>query len=378
MAYFDNASTTFPKMKSVYEKTMKLYGEIGVNFSRENNELSQKMTNIKIELLENIKKIFSIRDNKPVIINSSVTFSLNEILQGLDYTKIKNIYISPFEHNSVYRVLKKIELDKEINIEIIKFDKFKLDMENLKLNFLSKKPDLIVMTHASNVFGNILPVEEVFQLGKEYSAITIVDTAQTGGVLDYTRIAKLADFIVFSGHKNLYGPSGIAGYIINNTKINLSPLLYGGTGIKSEEIGMPEDIPERFEAGSPNTLGIIGLKLATDELLDIGIDNIYLQKNNNLKKLYKILDEFEGELEIYSSKENNIGIISINSIYNTPQELEMYLKEYGISVRSGMQCAPLAHKHINTPNEGTVRLSVGYFNKDEDFIILKEALEEIL
>ena len=378
MAYFDNASTTFPKMKSVYEKTMSLYEEIGINFSRENNEISQKMTAIKSNLVDNIKKIFEIKGNKQIIINSSTTFSLNEILQGLDYNKIRNVYISPFEHNSVYRVLKKIELEKGINLEVVKFNQYTLDEEELKIQFLSKKPDLIVMTHASNVFGNILPVEKIFELGKKYSAVTVVDTAQTGGILHYDKIEKYSDFIVFSGHKNLYGPSGIGGYIINNPEIKLSPLLYGGTGIKSEEIGMPEDIPERFEAGSPNTLGIIGLKLATDELLSIGIDNIYSQKSKNLMKLYEILDEFKDELEIYSVTNNNVGIISLNSKYNTPQELEMYLKEYGIIVRSGMQCAPLAHKHIKTPKEGAIRLSVGYFNKEEDFIKLREALEEIL
>lgn len=378
MAYFDNASTTFPKMKKFYSETMKIYSEIGINFSRENNEVSQRMLNLKEDLKNNIREIFCLKRDSEIIFNASATFSLNEIIQGLNYDNIKNIYISPFEHNSVYRVLKKIEKEKDININIIKFNKFELDLADLNLKFLSKKPDLVILTHASNVFGNILPVEKIFELAKQYQAITILDTAQTGGVLDFSNIINYTDYLVFSGHKNLYGPSGIGGFIINDKKISLTPLLYGGTGIKSEDIDMPEELPERFEAGSPNTLGIIGLKLATDELLEIGIENIYNKKKENLNRLYKILMEFDEDITIHSNLDNNIGIISITSKYHSPQELELYLREYDISIRRGLHCAPIAHRHLNTSKEGTIRLSVGYFNKEEEFKILEEALQEIL
>lgn len=377
MIYFDNASTTFPKMDKFYRETMEIYQSIGINFSRENNSTSMKMSDIKGKLINNIKKIYKLSDVSRVIFNSSATFSLNEIIQGLDYSKIKNVYISPFEHNSVYRVIKKIEREKNINLEIIKFNKFDLDINDLKLKFLSQKPDLIISTHASNVFGNIIPVKEIFEEGKKYDAITILDTAQTGGILDYSEIIRYTDFLVFAGHKNLYGPSGIGGYVINNEKIKLEPLLFGGTGIKSEEISMPEDLPERYEAGSPNTLGIIGLKLATDELLEIGIENIYIKKQNNLKKLMEILKEYEDELEIYSEEKNNVGIILINSKHTSPKELEIFFDEYDVIVRSGLQCSPLAYKHMGI-EEGGVRLSVGYFNKDEDFEKFENILEEVL
>ena len=377
MIYFDNASTTFPKMDKFYKETMEIYQSIGINFSRENNSTSMKMSDIKGKLINNIKKIYKLSDVSRVIFNSSATFSLNEIIQGLDYSKIKNIYISPFEHNSVYRVIKKIEREKNINLEIIKFNKFDLDINDLKLKFLSQKPDLIISTHASNVFGNIIPIKEIFEEGKKYNAITVLDTAQTGGILDYEEIIRYTDFLIFAGHKNLYGPSGIGGYVINNEKIKLEPLLFGGTGIKSEEISMPEDLPERYEAGSPNTLGIIGLKLATDELLEIGIENIYIKKQNNLKKLMEILKEYEEDLEIYSEEKNNVGIILINSKHTSPKELEMFFNEYDVIVRSGLQCSPLAYKHMGI-EEGGVRLSVGYFNEDEDFEKFENILEEVL
>lgn len=375
MLYFDNASTTYPKFDVLYDETMKIYREVGINFNRNSSKKSNSAGEIKENLVSNLRKIFSAPKHY-VILNSSATFSLNEIITGLDYSKIKNIYISPFEHNSVYRVLKKIEREKGINIEILKFNEFELDSGDMKLKFLSKKPDLIISTHASNVFGNIVPVEEVFSEGKKYNAITVLDSAQTGGVFNFEKISSFCDFIVFAGHKNLYGPSGIGGYLYNGMP-SLNPLLYGGTGIKSEDLEMPEDIPERFEAGSPNILGIIGLELTTSKILQIGIDEMHNKKIKNFEKLYDLLKEYDYDLKIESKRENNIGVISVTGVDFSPKELEGFFNEYGVTVRTGMHCAPLAHKHMETDGVGTVRLSVGYFNEDKNFEDLREVLDRI-
>ena len=302
---------------------------------------------------------------------------MNEIISGLDYSKIKTVYISPFEHNSSYRIIKKITNEKKINLKILKFNKFNLDYEDIKIQFLSQKPDLIICNHASNVFGNILPVYEIFREAKKYNAITVLDATQTGGILNFKNIANLSDFIVFAGHKNLYGPSGIGGYIYN-PQVYLRPLLYGGTGVKSEEEDMPEELPERFEAGSPNILGIIGLKISTDELLKIGLEKIKEKKIKNIKKLYSILENYSYDLEILSDIDNNIGIISIIGKYYSPQELESLLNDEGVITRRGLHCAPIAHRHMGTiNNSGTLRLSVSYFNTEEELNKVNNILEEI-
>lgn len=375
MIYLDNAATTYPKMKKVYTETMKCYEKIGINFSRNKSNKSIDALLLKKSLIENLRNIFSSK-NKKIIINSSATFSLNEIIQGLDYSKISNIYISPFEHNSVYRIVKKISKEKNIKLEIIDFKGFILDKEMLKLKFMSKNPDLVICTHASNVFGNILPIKEIFREAKNYSAITVLDTAQTGGVLNFSEIENISDFIVFAGHKNLYGPSGIGGYLYNSD-VPLNPLLYGGTGINSEDENMPLEIPERFEAGSPNILGIIGLKIATDEILTIGIDNILKKKKDNLKILFNLLKNYNYDLKIWSELEENIGVISITTNDYSPQEFEMILNDNSVIVRTGLHCAPLAHKHMFTDESGTIRLSVGYFNDKDDFKGLEEVLDNI-
>lgn len=375
MIYLDNAATTYPKMKRVYAETMGFYEKIGINFSRNKSNKSMDALLFKKSLIDNLRNIFSSK-NKKIIINSSATFSLNEIIQGLDYSKISNIYISPFEHNSVYRIVKKISKEKNIKLEIIDFKGFILDKEMLKLKFMSKNPDLVICTHASNVFGNILPIKEIFREAKNYSAITVLDTAQTGGVLNFSEIENISDFIVFAGHKNLYGPSGIGGYLYNSD-VPLNPLLYGGTGINSEDENMPLEIPERFEAGSPNILGIIGLKIATDEILGIGIDNILKKKKDNLKILFNLLKNYNYDLKIWSELEENIGVISITTNDYSPQEFEMILNDNSVIVRTGLHCAPLAHKHMFTDESGTIRLSVGYFNDKDDFKGLEEVLENI-
>lgn len=374
MIYYDNASTTYPKFNRVYDGTMELYKEIGINFTRNSSDKSKNAKEIKKTLINNIKNIFSTKNE--VILNSSATFSCNEIILGLNYKNIKTIYISPFEHNSVYRVIKKVAKEKNIELKILKFKKFELDLEDMNLQFLSQKPDLIILNHASNVFGNILPVLDIFEAGKRYDAITVLDASQTGGVLDFSEISEIADFIVFAGHKNLYGPSGIGGYIYNK-KISLKPLLYGGTGIKSEDEEMPEELPERFEAGSPNILGMIGLKIATNELLEIGIENIKSKKEQNFKKLYELLEEYSYDIKIHSEKEKNIGVLSITGFDYSPQELEEIMNDNEIITRRGMHCAPLAHHHIGTQDGGTLRFSVGYFNSAQDLEGLKETLNKI-
>ncbi|MGL5724267.1 aminotransferase class V-fold PLP-dependent enzyme, partial [Cetobacterium sp.] len=187
MIYYDNASTTYPKFNRVYDGTMELYKEIGINFTRNSSDKSKNAKEIKKNLINNIKNIFSTKNE--VILNSSATFSCNEIILGLNYKNIKTIYISPFEHNSIYRVIKKVAKEKNIELKILKFKEFELDIEDMNLQFLSQKPDLIILNHASNVFGNILPVLDIFEAGKRYDAITVLDASQTGGVLDFSEIS---------------------------------------------------------------------------------------------------------------------------------------------------------------------------------------------
>ena len=375
MTYFDNAATTYPKPKEVYENTMKLYSEIGINSSRGKYSKADEMNEITMQLRMNIAAIAGVKYDENIILTPSATVALNQIIQGIDYSLIKNVYISPFEHNAVYRTILAMKDKYNFELSYIPFDSFEWNKSKTEIFFNSQQPNLIILTNASNVFGNILPVEEIFELGKKYNAITVLDAAQTFGLIEL-KLNKIIDFMVFAGHKTLYGTSGIGGFIYNNKNIRLSPILFGGTGINSEEKKMPDSIPERFEAGSHNILGIIGLKISTDWVLNTGIKEINNKEKENYEKLIKILERYE-DMQIFKS-ERTVGIVSCKFKRFSPGEIGEIFNEYGIAVRTGLHCSPIAHKFIGTQLDGTVRFSVGYFNSDEDFENLEECLDEIL
>lgn len=377
MIYFDNAATSYPKAPSLYSDIGMGYNALGVSPARGSYSVARELDATLNNLRSRIGRIFGVTDNNAIIITPSATFALNQIIQGIDYSNVKNIYISPFEHNAVIRPLKYLQSKYGFSVHILPFQKFAWNMQKTNLFFKDAKPDIVFCSHASNVFGNILPVSEIFRLAKKYGATTVLDCAQTAGLLDVNVQTLCADFAVFAGHKTFYGPSGIGGLIINSSK-PLTPLLFGGTGIHSEDENMPESMPERYEAGSLNSLGIIGLSLSMNWLDEIGINRILSKKNELTNFLFQTLERNTEVLKVISDKKiDNVGIISVEFRDYAPSEIAMILDRQGICIRHGLHCAPLAIKHIGGSNEGTVRFSVGYFNSMSDIEQLDEILHDI-
>lgn len=373
--YFDNAATSFPKPPVLYSRLLELYERIGVNGSRGHHHLANEMNEYVLQLRKNLGEIFkTLPDN--VILTSSATIAANQIIQGLDFSKIRNVYISPFEHNATFRPIWAMQQLHGFKLKEIPFDGFSWNEEKTKFIFSYEPPDIVICTHASNVFGNILPVQKIFKSAKEYSAITILDCAQTAGTMQ-TDVKKLqADFIIWAGHKGLYGPSGIGGFIINSSYC-LAPVLFGGTGISSEEANMPNSIPERFEIGSMNSLSILGLFLSTDWLLKEAKDSV-TKKQRLTEKLFTTFKRHSDICHIANDCSiENIGVISIVPQIMSPAELESYLSLQGICVRAGLHCAPLAHKQVGTAPEGTVRFSAGYFTTEDDISTLDKSLDAL-
>lgn len=370
---FDNASTTLPKPHLFYEQTMELYKKIGFNASRGSYSQAQEMKDVRYGLNANLKKILNSTIDSEVILQSSATHSLNTIIQGLDYSEIKNVYLSPFEHNAVYRPLIELQKRKGFFINIIPFNQFECDFEKLELMFELQKPDLCILTHASNVYGNILPYEQVFSKSRKYNCINVLDCAQTAGLL--TLEPKNVDFLVFAGHKTLYGPTGIGGFIYNNKRISIKPLFYGGTGISSEEEFMPNSLPEKYEAGSMNSLGIIGLKFSTDWILETGIESIYNKESELKNEFVNIIQEFN-DISFFQFK-NQIGIVSCIFKDYSNNDIADILSNSDVLVRTGLHCSPLAHKHIGTFPSGTVRFSFSFFNKVSELSKLSKILKTI-
>lgn len=376
LAYFDNAATSFPKPVDFYYETMKMFQEFGVNGSRGHHHLADNMLQHANVLRKNLATIFGVTPEK-IIFSASATLAANQIIQGLDFSTIKNVYISPFEHNATHRTIWAMQQKYGFALNILPFERFSWDENKTSFLFANAKPDVVICTHASNVFGNILPVEKIFAEAKRYHAVTILDSAQTAGTIPVIATDLNADFVIWAGHKGLYGPAGIGGFVIN-TSYCLRPVIYGGTGIFSEDTSMPEAIPEKFEVGSMNSLNMLGLLVSTNWLLK-NSSNVMQNKSHMTQCLFETLREYSDICTVVSDETiANAGVISVIPHTMSPAEMDSYLAQSGICVRSGLHCAPLAHKHIKTAPEGTVRFSTGYFNTSEEVEHLKHILEEIV
>ena len=214
----------------------------------------------------------------------------------------------------------------------------------------------------------------MFSLAKKYGAITIADMCQTAGLIDTDISSNIYDYIVFAGHKTLYGPLGISGFIGRNLSV-LPPIIYGGTGIESANQDMPMTSPERFEAGSHNTAAIAGLNASLKWILETGVKNIREREHENYINLCSVLDEFDNIS--YFKPKNSIGVVSCLFEGYSSDEIGQVLSEHNIAFRSGLHCAPYAHKFIGTFPAGTVRLSVSCFNTENDFEMISEVLQYI-
>lgn len=377
MAYFDNAATTYPKPESVYDFTDKFYRECGVNVGRGQHKLASKASALVQETRELIIDLFHCPDKK-VVFTHTATEAINLVLRGLPINDKYTVYISPFEHNAVTRVLYHLQSMYDIQIETLCFDKATMtyDMARIRNQFAEKNPNWMIVSHASNVCGVVSPIKELCRLSKEFGANNIIDMCQTAGLIDTDLSGEDIDFAVFAGHKTLYSPLGVAG-LISSFAIKPKPLIFGGTGIESANQGLPESIPERYEVASPNIAAISGLNASLKWIKKIGIQTIYKNEQENYRRLVELLSRYENIKLVDTADAESIGVISCVFEGYSSDNIGQILSEQNVAVRTGLHCAPIAHKFIGTFPAGTVRFSVSYFNTNEDFDVLEAALDYI-
>ena len=374
MAYFDNAATTYPKPEIVYEFMNSFYKSCGANAGRGNYSMSQSAGEMISDTRTRIKKLFKCK-SKNVVFTPTATIALNIVLQGLIRDGKRTVYLSPFEHNAVTRIMHNYESSGNIKTHMLHVSKdYKYDLERIKYQFQENHPDLVVISHASNVFGIVSPIEKLFELAKKYSAVTVADLSQTAGLLNVDLGSELFDYAVFAGHKTLYAPTGISGFIMGNDT-DLPPILFGGTGYDSANQDMPKSIPEKYEMGPLNISGIAGLNAALRWHDEITTDVIRKKEEENRNRLIEILKQ-HSFINLIAAETNNdyVGIVSCQIDGLSSDTAGTIFDQMGIAVRSGLQCAPLAHKFANTYPEGTIRFSVSYFTSESDFSELEHAL----
>lgn len=371
--YLDNAATTFPKPEVVYQTMDRFLREECVNAGRGSYKLARNSVELIDETRRLLLELVNANSSDRVIFSPSATVATNQVLRGLNWKDIKNVYVSPFEHNAIMRTLHHLQKYNDFEINIIPFDNitFELKEDDLRVIYSQKKPDLIIMSHVSNVTGYILPIGKCHELAKAYNPINIVDCAQSLGVVDVNvkEEFKECDFIIFAGHKSLYGPFGIGGFYILNSKIVLNEVITGGTGSDSTNLEMPKDSEAYYEAGSYNMHAVSGLNAALKWIKEEGRSKIYAHKKELTDNLIYRLEEIDGiEIYIPEDLENHIGVISFNlNGYSADEVGKILSDEYGIAVRTGHHCAPLIGKFLDGYAEnGTVRASIGFFNSESD------------
>ena len=374
-AYFDNAATTYPKPEAVYAFMDRFYRENGGNAGRGQYKLAASASRVISETRKMVQKVL-LCENKEVIFAPSATIAMNMVLQGV-ITPGMNVYISPFEHNAVTRTLHSLKERISITVSLLPFDcETGYDLSATKVAFNAKRPDVLIVSHASNVCGLIAPVEQLTALAKEYSCITVLDIAQTAGLVPLNIGSNNIDYAVFAGHKTLYGPIGIGGFV-KKPEAQPIPVLFGGTGVESAIQDMPHDAPARYEMGSQNIHAISGLHAALTWFLERP-EAIRTVEKANHKHLLSIL-KAHANISVVgpADRTNCIGVVSCLFNDYSSDNIGDVLDRLGIAVRTGLHCSPVAHKTLGTMPAGTVRFSVSYFTTEDDFRALEDALEYI-
>lgn len=381
MIYFDNAATTYPKPECVYTAVNESQRNYAVNSGRGTYKTARQASEVIHSTRAALAKLVNIGNENNVILSPSATVAMNIILNGLEYNTNTTVYITPFEHNAVARPLKRLSDIYGFSIEMIPFDgkTQKLDINVMRNKFIVKHPDVVIVNHISNVTGNILPIDEIFNISNEYGAVNILDASQSLGVIPIDLASQKTDFLVFAGHKNLYGSFGTGGFIYNSS-VRLKPFLTGGTGSDSLNLDMPEQLPALYEPSSHDIVAISALNASLSWINDTGIEKIFTHKKELTDYAVQKLSELSSiTLYLPENRDNHIAIISITHSDVRPEELADILdNDFDIAVRSGYHCAPYIHKLIGTEdNGGTVRISIGYFNTKDDIDSLINALVEL-
>jgi cysteine desulfurase / selenocysteine lyase len=379
MIYLDNAATSFPKPKEVVLAMNNFMNSVGASPGRSGHRLSIEAARTIFDARENISRLFGADDPLRVIFCANVTEGLNLAIRGL-VKPGDHIITTSMEHNAVMRPLRRLESQGvELSVAQCSFAGMP-DPDDIK-KLIKKNTALVVINHASNVTGSILPVAEIGRIAGEYGIPLLVDAAQTGGCYPIDMEADCIDLLAFTGHKNLYGPQGTGGLVIG-PRVDIEkmePLKTGGTGSRSEFETQPDFLPDKYESGTPNTVGIAGLGAGVKFIMGEGIDRIMRHEKELTGRLITGLSGIDG-VTVYGIRnpDAQTATVSFNIKGMQPSEAAFQLDdEYEIMCRPGLHCSPSAHNTIGTFPHGTVRFSLGYMNTPDEIDSALDAVEAI-
>jgi len=361
--YFDNAATSWPKPPSVIEAMKHYFEDIGGSPGRSGHRMSISASRLVEETREAVGRIFNFSDTSRVIFTKNITEALNICIFSL-VEPGDHVITSATEHNSVMRPLRFLE-KRGLFLTIVKCNSDGTLIPDEIEKKIKKNTKLVVLAHASNVTGTLLPVDDVAFITKNRNIPFLVDCAQTAGAVPIDiQLDKYPNCILaFTGHKSLYGPTGTGGMCIGSG-IDLSPLTYGGTGSKSDRDTQPDFLPDQLESGTINIIGLAGLKAGVDYILKTGVHKIRAHEKKLVELFIKKASRIAG-IRVYGTKdpERQAGLVSFNIDGVSPSDAGFILDhKYSIMCRIGLHCNPNAHRINKTFPYGTIRFGFSYFN----------------
>jgi len=374
--YLDNSATTYPKPQAVREQMQKALRELGANPGRSGYEMSVRTSQAIYRCRERAAALFGAPGPECVVFQPNCTQALNLVIKGCLHPG-DHVVVSDIEHNAVMRPLKALE-DKGITytkaVTVPGDNDATMDAFRKAIGPRTK---LVVCTAGSNVFGMRLPVERIAALCHQYEAKICVDAAQTAGVVPISVTGGGIDYLCCAGHKGLYGPMGTGMLILRDPSDPLATLVEGGTGTQSQSLLQPDDPPERYESGTLNVPGIIGLYAGMGFVSSIGMEKIYRSEMKKISYLYECLSHM-GQVKLYTpppAEPYYVPVLSFN-IENRPSEsVGQILAKFGIAVRCGLHCAPCAHEKMGS--DGTVRVSPSAFTRPQEIDALVRRVRSI-
>lgn len=375
MIYFDNAATTFPKPTAVYRGCEKAMYKFGANPGRSGHIFSMETAEMVFSAREAVAEFFNAGDIENVVFTQNCTMSINMVLKGL-LKKGDHVVISNLEHNAVARPIYRLHSDGIISYSVANVEEGKEEktVSNFK-NAIRPNTKLVVCTHASNVFGIKLPIRDIGALCKSRGVLFMVDAAQTAGIVPIDIKREGIDFLCVAPHKGLYAPMGTGVLVAEKSKV-LKTIIEGGTGSASSELLQPETIPDKFESGTVNVVGIAGILYGINTIKRIGINAISSHEFGIVKSVYRRL-KTNSRIELYTDfpdERYHVPVLSFNVKGMDSADVTSLLSEKGFALRGGLHCAPLAHIAKGTEKTGTVRLCPSMFTTISDSNKLCDAI----
>lgn len=368
MIYLDNAATSWPKPQCVQEAMQRYLREVGASPGRSGHRLANEAERIRLDAREAVAELVGVSDPMRVIFTLNATFALNLVMRGL-LPAGAHAVTTGMEHNSVMRPLRALE-QHGVSVNVVPCGADGTLVPEAIEEHIRPETRLIVVNHASNVCGTVLPIREIGAIARWHRIPFLVDAAQTAGCWPLDIPADNIDLLAFTGHKGLLGPTGTGGLVLNeefDTAL-LEPLIHGGTGSRSEHQTHPDFLPDRYEAGTPNIVGLAGLAAGVRHVLGRGVEEIRAYERALTQRLIDGLRRIP-RLQVRGTQDpsRQTAAVSFTIDGQSVSAMAHSLDErFGIMCRPGLHCAPQAHRTLGTLPDGTIRFAPGLFNNEDE------------